>query len=91
MPKLWLQATHTKHMEWGEHPVAVTKRRQRHIIPVSELLFDALQAAEITEPEGRGDRLSMQQYRKLIQWLPDDKITRIQVSLTSAFIAPVGM
>jgi hypothetical protein len=91
MPQLFLKATHEKHMPWGDHPVAVTKHRKGGVINVSERLFDALLVAEITGPEGRGDRISMAQYRKLVAWLPDDQVVGIKVSLTGAFIAPVGM
>ena len=45
MPKLWLEATHKKTMQWGVHDLSVTKQRKGHVIHVSEELFDAIRGS----------------------------------------------
>lgn len=91
MPKLWIQGRQDQIMPWGAHSLAVTKQRPGHVIRVSEALFDALKRAAITGPEGREDRLSVAQYRNLIEGMSKDEIARTRVSLTAAFLAPPEM
>jgi hypothetical protein len=93
MGKLYLQAGHGRVMPWGDHPYRVWKRRagSKGVIGVGDELFDALEQHEIREPAGRGERLSVAQYRKLVEWMPPEAVARIQVSLTAAGISPIGI
>jgi hypothetical protein len=54
-------------------------------------MFDALERQKITEPKGRDQRLSLAQFRSLIEWMPEAEASRIKVSLTAAGISPIGM
>jgi hypothetical protein len=93
MGKLYLQAGHGRVMPWGAHPYRVWKRRagSKDVIGVGDELFDALERQKITEPKGRDQRLSLAQFRSLIEWMPEAEASRIKVSLTAAGISPIGM
>jgi hypothetical protein len=87
---MYLTAGHGRRMAWGRHSSGVFRRRgSKQEIRVSVELFDAVRAAEITGPEGRDERLSMEQYRKLTMFMSGEMIARITGSLSGAFIGPL--
>ena len=51
-------------------------------------VLDAIQDAGITEPEGRDEHLSVDQFRRITQFMTEDRALSLLSSLTSAFVAP---
>ena len=89
---LWLSAGYGRVRVWGEHPAMVLRRRAWHrTITLEDWVFDLIDAAEITEPLGRNEHLSIAQYRRASQWLSDERIEKLKFALERAGIQPLWL